>query len=54
VPASRIQQWAAFPLFSKLNEITCVAKVSDQSARKHKENFSTEIEIKAALSGSQI
>jgi hypothetical protein len=49
VPASRLQQWAAYHLFSKLKEITCVANVSDQKARKYKEHFSKEIEGHGSL-----
>jgi hypothetical protein len=41
-------------LFSKLNEIALIANVSDQSARKYKENVSTETEGQGSVSGSKI
>jgi hypothetical protein len=44
-----ITTMGAYPLFSKLNETTRVANVSDQSARKYKENVSTETATQGSL-----
>ena len=48
LPASRLQQWAAYPLVSKLNEITYVLQISVTNQQgRIKKNFPLKLKIKA-------
>jgi hypothetical protein len=42
-----LQQWAAYPLFSKLNEITPVLQMSVTNQRSINKNFSLKLNIMA-------
>jgi len=49
LPASRLQQWAGYPLFSKLKEITSVLQMSVTNQQGSvKKNFPLKLKIKAA------
>jgi len=48
LPANRLQQWATYPVFSKLNEITPVLQMSVTNHQgSAKKNFPLKLKIKA-------
>jgi len=50
LPASQLQQWAAYPLFSKLSEITSVLQMSVTNQQRSIKNFFfTETEDQGSL-----
>ena len=52
LPASRLQQWAAYSLFSELSEITCVLQMSMTNQQGSiKKNFPLKLKIKAVCIG---